>query len=242
MYFKYLFCVLAFFSVSYSGLTQTPILQTDLELKYLVKSPKTQNKDTRMLILMHGYGSDEKDLFELAKMFPENYFIIAPRAPYNVAGTLGYQWYEMKEINGQRDGDAQQLAKSRASITKFVTQVSNKYKVTPDRIYLSGFSQGAIMSYQVGLTQPEAVKGIAVLSGMIYPSLQQYIKQTPALYKLKIFIAHGTADNRIPYSKGKEAKELLENKGLKPEFHEYLSMGHTITADEIRDMNKWLLK
>ncbi len=195
-----------------------------------------------MLILMHGYGSDEKDLFELAKAFPENYFIVSPRAPYVATGTNGYQWYEMTEINGQRDGNAQQLAQSRTTIATFITQVSKKYKVAPGSIYLSGFSQGAIMSYQVGLTQPNLINGIAVLSGMIYPSFQKSIKPTPALQKLKIFVAHGAADTRIPYAKGKAAKDLLASKGITLEFHEYMGMGHSITADVIRDMNKWLQK
>ncbi len=241
MYKKVYSLLLIFFAICINCFAQNQ-LQTDLALKYLVKAPKAQSKDVKMLILMHGYGSDEKDLFELAKVFPDNYFIITPRAPYNAAGTNGYQWYEMTEINGKKDGNTHQLAESRAAISLFIAQVSKKYNVAPASIYLSGFSQGAIMSYQVGLTKPGSIRGIAVLSGMIYPSLQQYIKQTPELYKLKIFIAHGTADNRIAYAQGKAAQELLELKGLKPEFHEYLGMGHSISAEVIRDMNKWLLK
>ena len=96
------------------------------------------------------------------------------------------------------------------------------------------------MSYQVGLTSPDKVKGIAPLSGMIFPSLKPMVKNYQALKQLMIFSAHGTADNRIPFADGKAAVDYLKSIGLKPEFHEYPGMAHTISNEVIVDLLKWI--
>ena len=218
---------------------QQPILQEGLALKYVVQTPPEKTTHTPVLILLHGYGSDERDLFELKSSLPENFLIISARAPYPLPNG-GYEWYEMTDANGHHDGNPQQLANSRGLITKFIAQVIEKYKADPTQVYVAGFSQGAIMSYQVGLTAPGNVAGIGVLSGTIYPSLKPLIKNDAALKKLKIFVAHGTADNRIPFANGKAAVDYLETFGLKPQFHQYPGMGHTISNDVLNDFVQWL--
>src|SRR5277367_1789279 len=70
---------------------QQATLQEGLALKYLVRLPAQRSAHPPVIILLHGYGSDEKDLFELRNLFPENYLIIAARAPYTLPHG-GYQW------------------------------------------------------------------------------------------------------------------------------------------------------
>ena len=219
--------------------SQQTALQQGLVLKYLVQLPTEKSQHIPVVILLHGYGSDEKDLFELRTAFPKNYLIVAARAPYSLPGG-GYQWYEFTQVNGPHDGKRDELDNSRQLIEKFVIQVTSKYKTDAKEVYLIGFSQGAIMCYQVGLTAPGKVKGIGVLSGMIFESLKPKIKNTPALKQLKIFIAHGTADPRIPYADGKAAYDYLKGIGLTPHFHEYQGMGHAISNDVLQDLVKWL--
>ena len=64
------------------SLAQLPTLQEDLALKYLVQLPVQKSVHPPVIILLHGYGSDERDLFELRNFFPKNYIIISARAPY----------------------------------------------------------------------------------------------------------------------------------------------------------------
>ncbi len=218
---------------------QQPLLQEGLSLKYLVQIPSEKSQHTPVIILLHGYGADERDLFELRSVFPKKYLIVAARAPYPLSAG-GYQWYESATINGRHDGDQQQLDKSRESIIKFISEIVNKYKADASQVYVAGFSQGAIMSYQVGLTAPDKVRGIGILSGMIFPSLKSMVKNTVDLKKLRIFVSHGTADNRIPFADGKAAVDYLKGIGLKPEFHEYAGMGHTISKEVLNDLLKWL--
>jgi phospholipase/carboxylesterase len=98
------------------------------------------------------------------------------------------------------------------------------------------------MCYETGLTAPGIVKGIGVLSGRLSESLSTALKPNNNLSKLKIFIAHGTADSRIPYAEGKAACDILSALSLKPEFQTYQGMDHTITNEVMADLLNWLKK
>jgi len=210
-----------------------------LSLKYLVQLPAEKSAKPPIIILLHGYGSNEKDLFELRSFFSKKYIVIAARAPYSVDNG-GYQWFEREIVNGKYSGKKEHLESSRLTILKFIAQVVNKYGADPSCVYLMGFSQGAMMSYEVGLTSPASVKGIGVLSGRMPESLIPQIKKTASLSALKIFISHGTSDTKLSYADGKAAYDYLLTLGLNPEFHTYEGMDHAISNDVITDLLKWL--
>lgn len=209
-------------------------LQQDLALKYLVQQPKVTTTKPPVIILLHGYGSNEADLFELKDIFPKNFLVVSARAPYPV-GATGFQWFEIGAVSNDK---TKQVEDSRDLVMKFISQVTGKYH-TGD-VYVSGFSQGAMMSYEVGLLHPDKIKGIGVLSGKLFPSLKKEIKNSAALKQLKIFISHGTTDDRISFTEGKAASDYLVSIGLKPEFHQYAGMGHSISKDVLKDLLQWL--
>lgn len=210
-------------------------LQTDLSLKYLVRQAPTNTVKLPMLILLHGYGSNEADLFELRNAFPGNFIIVAPQAPMTI-GNRAYQWYNISNPAGQ----PADLRKSTALLQRFIAEVIRKYHADPANVYLAGFSQGGAMSYQLGLTHPELVKGIGSLSGKIAPSLRPEIKATASLQRLRIFIGHGTADERIAYKEAEAANTYLRSLKLNPSFHTYPGMAHQISNDELKDFLQWL--
>jgi phospholipase/carboxylesterase len=214
-------------------------LQTDLSLKYLVKQPDKVMPDTKLIILLHGYGSNEADLFGLKDALPKNSIIVAARAPYTMQDGA-YQWYALTTVNGKREGDAAQIEKSRELVSKFISELEAKYKITPNHVYLSGFSQGAVMSYATGLTEPAKLRGIAPLSGKMPAMTKGKIKVNTAIQSLRIFVSHGTGDNMIAYAEGKEAVSYLQSLGLKPEFHTYENMGHNINNSVVADLSRWL--
>ncbi|MNI46581.1 Phospholipase/Carboxylesterase [compost metagenome] len=96
------------------------------------------------------------------------------------------------------------------------------------------------MSYEVALRHPEAVGGIAALSGRILPVLKSELQPEEKRQSLAIFIGHGTADKRLPFNDGTEAESLLKSLSLKPEFHAYPGVGHSISATEMQDLSAWL--
>ncbi|MFA6151236.1 MAG: dienelactone hydrolase family protein [Chitinophagaceae bacterium] len=216
-------------------------LQTDLSLPYLVQQPKIKSAHPPVLILMHGYGSNEADLFDLKDNLPQNFLIISLRATMPM-GNNSYQWFGMEMTDGKMLGNRKDIANSVAKIKAMIPAIIKKYKADAAQVYLSGFSQGGMMSYEVGLTAPELFKGIAPLSGKIFEPLKVQIKNTPSLKKLRIFIGHGDADERVAYSFATEANKYLKQMNLNPEFHTYKGMAHSINQQEIADLSKWLSK
>jgi len=215
---------------------QTP-LQTDLPLKYLEQaSADSQNQP--LVIFLHGYGSNEQDLFGMKEGLPATYNYLSVRAPITLEEG-SYQWFR-KKGEGAYNGETDDLKASGQILLSFINAAAKKYHTSPDKVFLVGFSQGAIMSYEVGLRHPEALGGIAALSGRILPVLKAELKPDAARQSLNIFIGHGTDDRRLPYSDGTEANSLLKTLSLTPEFHAYQGVGHSISAEEVQDLNTWL--
>ena len=215
---------------------QTP-LQTDLPLKYLEQAnPESINQP--LVIFLHGYGSNEEDLFGIKDELPAQYNYLSVRAPI-VLEEGSYQWFR-KKGEGAYNGETDDLTTSRKVLLDFVAQAAKKYHTQPSKVFLVGFSQGAIMTYEAGLRHPEAVGGIAALSGRILPVLKSELKPDAKRQPLAIFIGHGTEDKRLPFNDGTEANSLLQSLSLKPEFHAYEGVGHSISAAEMQDLNAWL--
>lgn len=145
---------------------------------------------------------------------------------------------------GAYNGETDDLKNSSQVLLDFITQAASKYRTAPNKVFLVGFSQGAIMSYEVALRHPQALGGIAALSGRILPvlktELKTELKPDEKRQQLAIFIGHGTADKRLPYVDGTDANSLLQSLSLKPQFHAYPGVGHSISAAEMQDLNAWL--
>lgn len=234
-----IFFVLFFIGFTTVSCSQDAGVQDGLSLKYLVKLPAKNSEKAPLIILLHGYGSNEKDLFELKNYLPKEYIVVAARATYTLGGD-SYQWFSKELVNGKYSGNAEQLTHSRNTLVKFIDQLTNKYQADKGRVYVMGFSQGAMMSYEVGLANPQKVKGIGILSGVMPESLKPLISKDKSLNKLRIFVAHGTSDKILLYEDGLRAVNYLKSIGLQPEFLSYKDMGHTITNDVMNDLLRWI--
>lgn len=216
--------------ISNTVTTDNPVLH------YLIREPKAATAKKKAIILLHGVGSNEQDLFGLADHLPADYYIISARGPYTL-GPGRYAWYNVDFSTGKPVFDAKQEASSRAAIIKFIAQVKQQYHF--DEVYLGGFSQGAIMSYTIGLTLPGEVRGIITMGGRILEEIKPTVKKSDALGQLKVFVAHGVQDGTLPVHYAREAKTLLETLGVQLSYHEY-NIGHQINQDVLKDLNAWL--
>lgn len=214
-------------------------LHSDMALRYLVREPEIKSARPPAVILLHGIGSDEADLFSLAGQFPPEYLVISARAPYS--RPPGYAWFEATFAPDKTIVNEQQAEQSRQTIIEFINQVKKRYNVDEHRVYLCGFSQGAIMSYCVALTRPDLVLGIGILSGRLLEQVKPMIAPKDKLAKLKIFIGHGNADNVIKVQQARDADDYLKKCGLAPEYKEY-NEGHAISREELADLIKWMKK
>jgi phospholipase/carboxylesterase len=207
-------------------------------LHYLVREPKIKTPHPPIVILLHGVGSNEEDLFSFANHLPEKYLVISARAPISLGGN-SYAWYHLDFSTGKPVFNFEEEESSRATLIKFISQVKEKYSADTNEIYLCGFSQGAIMSYSIALTRPDLVKGIAVMSGRLLEEIKPFIATKDKLQKLKIFISHGTKDNVLPVQNAREAAAFLKTLNINFSYKEYPEE-HTISNDMFIDLLRWL--
>ncbi|WLH14596.1 alpha/beta fold hydrolase [Pseudomonas hefeiensis] len=219
------------------GLQAQPALHTDLPLDYLAHADE-QARNRPLVIFLHGSGGSEQDLFDLKDELPSDYNYLSVRAPKTVERGQ-YQWFA-KKGEGAYDGDTADLRASGQMLLDFIEKARIKYPTDASNVYLVGFSQGAMMSYEVALRHPEAVGGIAALGGRVLSVLRAELTPDESRRTLAVFIGHGTADTVIPYHDGTEADSFLKTLALEPEFHAYPGVGHSVSAMQVRDLRAWL--
>lgn len=211
----------------------------ELSLYHLVREPKVKQEKNPLLVLLHGYGSNEEDLFSFAAQLPDEYIIVSARAPYSLP-PYGNAWYAITFDNDMNKfSDDVQAVQSRDLIVKFIDELVEAYPVDKEKITLIGFSQGAILSYAVALTYPQHISRVAALSGYLNTDIVGKDIHTKDLSKLKFFISHGTVDQVIPVEWARKAPEFLKTLGLQEEYHEY-PVGHGVAPQNFYDLLNWL--
>lgn len=214
------------------------IKNTKTVLHFLVREPQIKSAKPPVLILLHGIGSNEEDLFSLADHLPGKYLIISARAPIALGGN-GFAWYQADFSTSKPVYNLHQAEESRKTIIRFIEQLKELYVLDEHEIYLCGFSQGAIMSYSVCLTRPDLVRGMAIMSGRLLDETKPMLASGEKLQHTKIFISHGINDNILPVFNARDAVAFLNTQKLQPVYKEYLA-GHEINQDMLDDLLLWL--
>jgi phospholipase/carboxylesterase len=209
-----------------------------LSLVHLVRQPTIETGTPPLLLLLHGLGSNEHDLYGLAPFLDERFLIISVRAP-NTLGPGSYAWFDVDFTpQGPTINPAQEEA-SRNTLLTFLNEAITTYSADPKRVYLMGFSQGAIMSASVALTHPELVAGVVLMSGRILPEIQPLIAAHEELNGLPFLVVHGIADTVLPITHGRDSRKLLSSLPVNLTYHEY-PMGHEVNQKSLYDVTTWL--
>ena len=190
-----------------------------------------------VVILLHGFGASMGDLAGLCPAIDrEGYVYVCPNGPIPVQigfGMVGYAWTPSIENDTREDADrAEQL------LALLLEEVMARYRVEPGNVILGGFSQGGMMTYRCGLTDPANYRGLVVLSSRV-PDPGHLRPKLPRSRSQPIFITHGTSDSMIPIAHGRESRRFLEAEGYEPDYKEY-SMGHEINQDVLDDLVRWI--
>ncbi len=237
MRFIFLITILSF---TINMQAQTLLTAKNSGLHYLVKQPIVRRNNPPVVFLLHGVGSNEEDLFSFANQFPSHFLVISVRAPYTLqAGS--YAWYHLDYSSGKPVFDIKEEEQSRLKLINLINELKQVYAFNEKAVYLCGFSQGAIMSYAIGLTKPELIKGAMIMSGRLLEEIKPLIQKTDELKKIKIFISHGTSDPVLSIDYARSANTYLKTLGVTPSYHEYKDV-HTINAAMLKDMLAWLDK
>ncbi|MEH6406043.1 MAG: alpha/beta fold hydrolase [Leeuwenhoekiella sp.] len=213
---------------------------SNLPLEHIIRKPtvKTEGKPP-LLLLLHGYGSNEDDLFSFAPELPGEYFIISVRAPKPMVPS-GNAWYTIHwDATDGKWSDDEEAIEARDLIAHFIDEAIVKYDLDDKNITLVGFSQGTILSYAVALTYPEKIKNVLALSGYINQEIIRLKPDKIAYNKLNIFASHGSVDQVIPVAAARLAPPFLENLGITTQLKEYPA-GHGVLPQNFYDAKNWL--
>lgn len=210
-----------------------------MSLTYLVREPKIKQEKNPLLLLLHGYGSNEEDLFSFASELPDEYYVVSVRAPYDLQ-PYGHAWYAIHfDADENKFSDDAQAMESRDLIIQFIDELIAKYPIDATNVNLIGFSQGAILSYATALSYPEKIARVVALSGYLNENIIKKDFENKVLSNLKLFISHGTLDQVIPIDWARKAKPFMENLGLDVTYKEY-PIGHGVAPQNFYDFKNWL--
>ncbi len=209
-----------------------------LPLVHLVRQPIIEADTPPLLLLLHGIGSNEHDLYGLAPFLDNRFLIISVRAPHTL-GPGSYAWFEADFTPQGPVINPEQAEASRKTLITFLKEAITAYGADPKQVYLMGFSQGAIMSASVALTQPELVAGAVLMSGRILPEIQPLIASNEELSDFPFLVVHGTVDMVLPITHGRASRELLSSLPVNLTYHEY-PMGHEVNQESLSDVTTWL--
>lgn len=213
----------------------------ELSLYHLVREPKIKKEKNPLLLLLHGYGSNEEDLFSFASELPEDYYVVSARAPFDLSYG-SYAWYAINfDADENKFSDIGQARASRDIIANFIDELVANYPIDSENVTLIGFSQGCILSYAVAVSFPEKVQRVVAMSGYWNPDIavDDYLENDCS--KLRIFASHGTVDQVIPVEWARKSIPALQVLGIEIVFKEYM-VGHGVAPQNFFDFKHWLTK
>jgi phospholipase/carboxylesterase len=186
-----------------------------------------------LLVFLHGHGGNEEQILRLApRLSRRNYLCIALRGPRAVgrrAGHPGFTW----SVAGL-DADIEDY------VFAAVEQTRRIYHVHSERIYLTGFCEGAGPAYCLALRYPERFAGLISLNGCM-PRSGGPLLRLPRVRPLRVFIGHGIANAVVPLSLAEADHQLLYSAGLSVGLCTYPT-NHRIHPHMLRDINRWIVQ
>jgi phospholipase/carboxylesterase len=188
-----------------------------------------KEKKSPLLIVMHGLGDEMYSYQDFPRYLLQDQIhtlLLNAPDPY----FMGWKWYDI-------DGDQEiGLKKSRNLIEDSIEIIKKQLQLSKKEIFLSGFSQGGVVSLYTGLRSKEPYAGLICLSGYLYGNSSEFTIES----KLSpIFMAHGQFDDLIPIALTKKHAELLTTLGYKLHWEEY-PIAHSICLEELEALKQWL--
>jgi len=182
------------------------------------------------VILLHGYGGDGKDISMLTlnwKRFLPNTIFLCPNGheicPIN---PNGFQWFDLTKDDQQYI--LEQSLKAEQKLLEFIDEIKKEYRLNNSQICLSGFSQGCMMSINLGLTSDENFICVVGFSGKIIDKDNLLKRKTSST---KMLLLHGDLDTVVPSTSLLEAKDFLIRNNVEVETKMIKNCDHHISVE-----------
>jgi thioredoxin len=194
---------------------------------------------SRLLLLVHGYGADERDLGGLLPYLdPEGTFaVVLPRGPESAAGTPGFAWYSWSP---QGEFDPEAFDTSLDALDDLLDEACREQGFERSQALVAGFSQGAGMMLALALRTSDRPRPVGVLAmSPALPGLDVFDPDWDAGKELPVLVEHGDQDPLVPVARARQLARVLEANGVPVVYEEY-PMGHQVALESIERARGWI--
>jgi phospholipase/carboxylesterase len=199
-------------------------------LDSIIIKPENNSEIKSAIVLLHGYGGDGKDISMMSlnwKRHLPNTIIICPNGHERCSiNPSGYQWFDLSSDDPHYILD--EVKKAEKKLNQFISEIKNEFNLENNKICLSGFSQGCMMSLNLGLTSNEEYCCLVGFSGKIIN--QKYLKIKKDVSH-NVLMIHGDADEIVSPNFLLEAKDYLMRNNVNIETHLLKNCGHHIPIE-----------
>ncbi|MEO6941100.1 MAG: dienelactone hydrolase family protein [Candidatus Kapaibacterium sp.] len=213
-------------------------------MEYVVRAPKLPQSAPPVLVILHGYGADEHDLFSISEQLDDRLLIISLRAPIQLAGG-GYAWYHLEQTIKGLMADDESRHQSEQLLLAAIPEIIEAVGGDASKLHLMGFSQGAAISYallsrKAEFTGDTKLRSLIAMSGYIPRDVIPTLR-AETFTEFPVLITHGEFDDLVPAIALDEAESLLRSRGANVIAKLY-ETGHGLLPETISDISKWLTK
>ncbi len=206
----------------------------------IIESEK-KDKIKNVIILLHGYGGDGADISSIAhtwRRFIDNTIFLCPDGHQTCKlNPNGFQWFDLS-IDDQ-NYVVSEAKKAEKILIEYIEQIKKKYNLDNSQIILSGFSQGCMMSINLGLVCNESFKSVIGFSGKI---IDKDDLKKRIISKTDMLLFHGDADEVVPPSNLLEVKDFLERNKIKVDVNMIKNCSHHIPVEAMSLALKYIKK
>jgi phospholipase/carboxylesterase len=211
----------------------------ELPLVHLYRPADPVDDAPWLLILLHGVGSNEADIFGLAPAVPGRFHVVSLRAP-NGMGPGAFGWFSfVVHPDGRRAIDAEQEESSRLLLSRVIATTAEQLSVSAERVVVGGFSQGGIMSLSLLLTRPELMTAALVMHSRLLAEIEPLIAPPQALRDRRLWVSHGESDPMIPVANAHTIRDRVQELPIKLSYAEFPGV-HEIRPAELTAAMTWL--
>ena len=201
-----------------------------------------EKAEKALVFIMHGYGADMHDLSSLHELFGEgvvSYSLNGPGVLPSPEGTIeGRAWFALSMGLYGIEYDVDDLDLAADAVIEFIIDKTKQEDVSPNQVYLCGFSQGSSLVHKILLSRGDLIKGGMALSSRYVEEIFECGFDSEELKAKKLFLSHGKYDEMIPVDSGHQIRDFYQNNEIDFEYFEF-NDGHTIPPKCGQKIKHW---
>lgn len=192
----------------------------------------------KMLILLHGVGANEEGLLQVGEAIQPESVIVSLRAPL-ILGSSSFAWFHVQFTPNGPVHNWPEADSSFVLLENEIKELSRAYQIPLSEISVMGFSQGSIMTMGLALKSQLQLSRYYCFSGRTLPEFAEFAQKNPEVPKgRKVFLTHGSYDEKLPVQLAHKSKQILENVKADLSFVEFPG-GHQISENVLKEAATW---